>query len=226
MKRVPDNELKSLYMVCDTETTGFSPNNHDIVQIAGIIFRDGVEKQRFNMCCKPKNWGAISQEAMDINGHTEEKMRGYDDPEDVCNLFVEVIKSFVSEDERMQIIAHNMPFDYNFIQSWFNKCGRTDFFDMFLERERCICTQKQGNRANKKFGWGLTNGKLITFAQHFGIEFDAHDALGDTIACAGILDKLLELGWTIVVCDPTKDELTSESRSSNGVVEPTGDIEL
>ena len=206
------NALRSLYMVFDTETTGFSYGNNDVVQIAGIIFRDGLEQQRFNFTCKPFRWDPITQDAMDINGHTLEKMKAYADPVDVCKVFRDIVMSYASEEEPMQLVAHNCPFDRGFTKAWFEKCGFSDFDTMFTAKDDCICTKKWGNRGKKQHGWDMDNMKLITAASFIGFSFDAHDAMGDTLACCEWMKYLLSKGVCVVTGGPSAEELHDEGK--------------
>lgn len=217
-----DNAIKSLYVVFDTETTGLSARKQDVVQVAGIIFRDGLELQRFNFTCQPHDWGTIAYDALEINGHTVDKMKTYPQPHVTCKALRDILDSYIDKDnpeEVFQLIAHNMPFDHRFLLAWWEKCGFDDFFKYFLPQDECICTKKWGNRANKQLGWGLENGKLITFAKHFNFQFDAHDALGDTLACAHVMTQLLHHGIVMVCGGPSAEELHAEGKLTQEEIE-------
>lgn len=228
-KKKDSNQLNSLYLVFDTETTGLIAGVHSVIQIAGVVFRNGVEKQRFNFLCQPKRWDNIEPEALDVNGRTLEELKEAMPYERCVQKVIDILESYASEGEKIQLVAHNMPFDYRMTKALFDSAAQGDKFDeLVLPQDECICTKKWGNRANKRLGWGLEDGKLITFALHFDFRFDAHDALGDTLACIGLLVKLLEnevlVAWKEVV--EGEDEGEEDFEQVVGENEPLGSIEL
>lgn len=188
--------LRRNFVVFDTETTGLSHNHQDIIQIAGYVVMDGLKEEPFNFRCKPFNWGSISQEALDVNGVTIEMLQNADDPRDVMKRFRETITKVrnASGDERVQLVAHNLPFDYRFLEAQFIKCCFSDFEEWFLPKEMGVCTQKYSKVASKRLGWPVENHRLITLAAYHGISFDAHDALGDAYACHCLLNILVGAG--------------------------------
>ena len=83
---------KVLYF--DVETTGLDALRCSIVQLAGIIDVDGVEKERFNIFMRPFENSEISQEALKVIGKTKEEINSYGCPKKGYNKFRE-IKSFL-----------------------------------------------------------------------------------------------------------------------------------
>lgn len=216
-----------LQLVFDTETTGLVASRHDVVQIAGVVLQYGLEVQRFVYTCKPHRWDTISPEAIEVNGHTLEKLKTYDRPEHVVQAIKDILDSYKDENERIQLVAHNMPFDYRMTQAWWEKSGYSDFHMYFMEQDDCICTKKWGNRANKELGWGLENGKLTTFAEFLNYHFDAHDALGDTLACYRLMQELVTSGMVVPMGGPTPSELHEEGKKTMDEMEvEMGNLEI
>ncbi|MDB4261305.1 3'-5' exonuclease [bacterium] len=184
--------MKMIKLFLDTETTGLSADKQDVIQI-GAISESG---EQFEGKCQPHRWDTIAQQALDVHGYQYEDLRKFQDPSDLLIKFVEFLEEHtpVDEDFRIQIVAHNASFDYRFMKAWWEKCGLSTWDDVFCTKDEVICTQKLARDAKKAGLLDVENVKLVTVASHLGIEFDAHDALGDTIACKGIYDYFFPNG--------------------------------
>lgn len=110
----------------DTETTGLNKERCDIIQIAGIVVIDGEEKERFNFHCQPMNYETIEQDAMDKTGMTIEKLKTFPTSQETYRKFKELLTKYIdpyNKYDKFFVAGHNVKFDLEFIQSFFEKMG-------------------------------------------------------------------------------------------------------
>lgn len=110
----------------DLETTGLDPKLHAIVQIAGIIEIDGVEKERFDFRVKPAPGKMLDQAALDVHGLTREVLDGYENPSLVHARLVTTFCRYVDKFNRADkffFIGYNSRFDEDFLRQFFLDCG-------------------------------------------------------------------------------------------------------
>ena len=130
----------------DTETTGLNKEKCDIIQIAGIVVIDGEEKERFNFHCQPINYENIEQNALDKTGLTIEKIKTFPNTQETYRKFKELLCKYIdpyNKEDKFYIAGHNVKFDLEFIQSFFNKMGDKycmSFFKHFVVDLMSLCT--------------------------------------------------------------------------------------
>ncbi len=61
----------------DVETTGIECPETGLIQLAGIVEIDGEEKQRFDFRNRPFPEDEIAEEALAVNGITEEQLNKF-----------------------------------------------------------------------------------------------------------------------------------------------------
>lgn len=133
-------------MWLDTETTGLNKEKCDIVQISGIIVIDGEEKERFNFHCQPINYENIEQSAMEKTGMTIEKLKTFPTAQETYTKFKELLCKYIDQydrEDKFFIAGHNVKFDLDFIQSFFEKMGDKycmSFFKHFTIDLMAFCT--------------------------------------------------------------------------------------
>ena len=101
------DHVPSNYIVIDIETTGFSPCNDSILEIAAAKFHNSFEVERF--CQLVKSDCELSEAACKVNGITYEMLSGASDVEQVLRDFIEFVGIYT-------IIAHNAAFDISFLK--------------------------------------------------------------------------------------------------------------
>lgn len=110
--------------ITDVETSGMDPVKNEIVEIGLVVFDDQTFEILDTMDVKvkpehPENFDAIAKQ---INGYNE------NDWKDALPLS-EAIKVFVQKTEGCMFCAHNMTFDFGFIEQAFKKNGLQNKFD-------------------------------------------------------------------------------------------------
>jgi len=121
----------SLYIV-DTETTNFSTEG-DVIEASFYRLEDGEQRTWFLKAMNPE---AITQEALDVNGHkleditwqTKEGKEKYRLPKEV----LPEIENWIYDDNRSKLdrvmVGHNVEFDYRHLLALWEKSNCQDTF--------------------------------------------------------------------------------------------------
>lgn len=83
------------------------------------------------------------------------------------------------------LVAHNAPFDMGVL------AGCRETYCLPSIHRPSVCTVRVARQV-----WGIHPTKLPDVCRYLGIELKHHDAASDASACAGILVRALEAGWT------------------------------
>lgn len=173
---IPDfvkKPLKDLpFVILDIETTGFKPSESGITEIAVISVVNGRE-ERFETMIDPEY--PIPAEITKITGITQSMVAGQPKIAEILPIIDELMKDSI-------FVAHNVPFDWSFIDF---------FYRLHLKRPLkmpSLCTL----RLARKF-LNLDRNSLIHVANHFGVNLlNAHRAMNDTVAVRDILYCLFD----------------------------------
>ena len=162
------------YSIIDIETTGISPSNERITEIA-IYIHDGEKIiDEFSTLVNPEKY--ISYFITELTGITNEMVAN-------APKFHQVAKKIVEMTENTAFVAHNAHFDYNFIRNSFLNLGY-DF------RRKTICTVK----LSRKLIPGKKSYSLGRLCDDLGIKvYDRHRAAGDALATVKLFELLLEI---------------------------------
>lgn len=169
---------KVLYM--DEETTGTDPVKNDVIQLAAIVEINGKVMERFNMRCQPFDYDAISQEALDVNGLTVEQLRTFPEPIELYKALTGVMGKYIDKYDRTDKFTpagQRVGFDADFLKAFFEKCGDKYYGSWLNWRHVDLLAVVRFLRYAGVLE--IENDKLETVAAHFGITFDAHDAMAD-----------------------------------------------
>lgn len=110
------------YYVLDTETTGFSPGNHEMVEYSII---NCSNRKQLSRIIKAEHPETASQEALQITGKTKiDLLKGISKEEAVKDL-IEFINLDGNVPEGRVIIAHNAVFDMKFCHALFRKVKKS-----------------------------------------------------------------------------------------------------
>lgn len=148
------------FSIIDIETTGANRDGQRIIEI-GIINFDGHEvEETFSTLINPEK--PISYQIQRLTGIDNEMVAQ-------APKFFEVAKKIVEMTEGRIFVAHNVFFDYKFLQREFSDLG-------YAFKREVFCTCKSARRVFP----GLPSYSLKNLSLHFNLEREsAHRALSD-----------------------------------------------
>lgn len=158
------------FVAFDLETTGLNPAEHKIIEIGAVKVVDGKIVDGFDRLIDPMT--DIPYHITQLTGITYDDVHGAELATDVLPQFME----FVGD---LPLVAHNAPFDANFLESAYKSFDRTfsltnKVYDTF-ELARIFVPQMRFH-------------KLSTLLAYFKIELeDAHRAFDDAQGAAYLL---------------------------------------
>jgi DNA polymerase-3 subunit epsilon len=178
--KVADTALADLtYVVFDTETTGLLPQQGDeIVQIAAVRIVNGrrVEGEVFDTLVNPRR--GIPLSSTEVHGITEAMVAEAPFIEDVARRFHKFAEGAV-------LIAHNAPFDMEFLRRLDPKLGIS--FDNPVFDTVLLSAVVYGQHEVHSLD-ALTHRLGITIPEEA-----RHTAIGDTVATADAFLKLMPM---------------------------------
>lgn len=173
----------------DVETTGLNSYRNGIIQLAGMVEIEGNIVEQFNYNVAPFPFDMIDMKALEVNGKTREEIQQYDKPAKVYKEFKDLVEKYANG-TKLICAGYNVGFDVRFMKDFFGKNGDKAFFTNFdyhtldvMNSAMMYCHKK-----NVK----LKNQKLVTVAEHFGINANFHDAMGDIVATREIYLRILD----------------------------------
>lgn len=167
--------------VCDTETTGINPEEHDVIEVS--FHRLSDDEQR-TWCLKPYQPETISDKALQVNKHKKEDIlhktafgrETYRDPSDVIpEIEMWVMGDGVTVEDRV-FLGQNPKFDYDFLRKLWKRANTTHTFPfstfiidtIHIARFIDLCTGKRRSRYNLSSlvkDFGVTKGKAHRAAE-------------------------------------------------------------
>lgn len=148
----------------DVETTGFSPTNCRIIEIAAIRVQDGIITDEVNTLIDPEC--EIPEHITTITGIEAKDLKG--EPK-----FVDVIAELDAVLADAMFVAHNARFDYDFIREEYNREREV------LDVDDIYCTKE----LSKLFYPDEKGHKLQDLIQRHDIKVSArHRAYDDALA--------------------------------------------
>lgn len=162
------------FIAFDLETTGTVPGVDQIVEIGAVKFIDGRADAIFSTLINPQRM--IPPGASAVNGITDDMVLGKP-------LIDTILEPFSEFCEDLPLVAHNAPFDVQFLTADYKKHE---------------CKTPQGIildslPISRKVFPGLANYKLGTLVQHLKIpSADFHRAEADASYCGMVFLELLK----------------------------------
>ena len=173
VKGETEARLTDEIVVFDTETTGLSAANCEIIEIAACIVADGVIKDQFHCYVKPTQ--PIPQRITELTGIREDMVR------DANTIEVELPR-FLSFCGNRPLVAHNAPFDMAFVSAACEKQG--------LECPSCSVDTVEIARALMP---NLNKHKLNIIAESLDLKFNHHRASDDANVLAEIFLRFVSM---------------------------------
>jgi len=176
----PSGSLPDLFVAFDTETTGLSPVDDRVVEIAAIAFRpDGAQVGVFEQLVDPGI--PIPPALTGIHGITDAMVSGKPRIEQVLPEFIRFVGSSV-------LIAHNAPYDIAMLMVPLRRMGAGRGAAVPLPGNRVLDTCSLARAAFP----GAPNYRLSTIAGRLGIRIErAHRALSDVATCMELFLRIL-----------------------------------
>lgn len=202
----------------DLETTGVDPVVHGVWQIAGQIFVDGVEVERFDIKCQPVRGKMVSAEALLSCGVTLEALRELRPSHQGYQELLAILGRYVSKfdkKDKLFFVGYNAAFDSSFLRRWFEDHGDQYYGSWFWWPYVDLMTL--AGAALMSVRATLENFKLGTVCRHLGIEFqddEAHDAFYDVDKTRELCNKLFSFARPSTRYDGSGEE--KGARSSVG----------
>ena len=182
---------KLLYI--DLETSGLSPTNNGILQIACIYEVDGEVKDTFNSYMKPPKGTVYDDAALEINGLTKKKIKKFRKSADVFMDFRKFLDSKVDrydKTDKMVMVAYNAHFDKSFLDAWAISCGYK-YLHAYIDYRMIDILML----ARVEWYRGKLNPpdfKLATVCAEYDIEISsAHNAVADILATRELFMEML-----------------------------------
>jgi len=162
-----------LFAIIDIETTGQSALKGKITEIA-IFIHDGAEiVDSFSSLVNPECY--IPQYITELTGISNEMVR--DAPK-----FYEIARRIVEITQDKVFVAHNVSFDYRFVQEEFKRLG-------YDYQRKTMCTVRLG----RKFIPGHRSYSLGNICSELGIAINGrHRAGGDAFATTKLFEIIME----------------------------------
>jgi len=172
----------------DVETTGFDAQKHEIVELGCVIVKQLDDKgssfeviKELEIKIKPERLEDADPGALRVNGYNDADWLFAHTLQEAMTRFAEVTKDTV-------FVAHNIAFDYSFIQEAFKKTGiENKMFFQKLDTISIAYAKLHTDTSVERFS-------LQKLTEHFGIiNKRAHTALADARATFEIYEKLMKL---------------------------------
>jgi DNA polymerase-3 subunit epsilon len=178
----------------DLETTGTDPKRHGVIQIAGAIVIDGIEKERFNYRLRPFQGDDVNKQALSVNGVTTEQLRGLPEPLIAYRELVGVLGKYVDKfarSDKFFFVGYNAGFDDDFLRAFFEKAGDKYYGSWFGWPAIDVAGLAALALGDER--WKLPNFKLMTVAKRLGVvtsDEGAHEAGFDVEVTRRIYERL------------------------------------
>ena len=173
MKKLLNQLGLSEYIAFDFETTGLSPVDDKIIEIAAIKFLNGDPVDRFVKLINPER--PIDPFITDITGISDKMVKGQPIESEILDDFLE----FLSD---LPLVAHNISFDKSFLDTL---CSR---YEKKKKNNQLFDTLQ----LSRTFLFFHPVHNLGTISEYFGLSSDgSHRAEIDTENCGMIFQKLV-----------------------------------
>lgn len=198
------------FIVVDTETTGHSPLQNRMMDIAAVVVSDGEIQEEFHSLINPHQF--IPPFISQMTKITNEAVFYAPEEDEILPKFDHFFQK-----ENAIFVAHNANFDYSFILEAYKRANIASFNPPILDTLKL---------ARKIFPENQKKG-VSSLANLFGIKIrNRHSAIGDAKATAKILIYLLELLEDEYDIETVEDLLSFQNKKSQHYISKLSDYEL
>ena len=157
------------YIVLDLETTGLSPTEDHIIQVAAVKYENGVKISEFSeyVYCPVR----IPEKITRMTGITNEMVLN-------CRKISDILSDLVTYLGSNYIVCHNASFDMSFLQT------KLLFYKFETLNNKVVDTLTLSRRTMKD----VENHKLETLKKFLKLDFPSHNALCDCYVTAAVLE--------------------------------------
>lgn len=159
-KRTKTQKFVDDYVIFDLETTGFYPDQNEIIEISALKYKNNILIDTFSTLVKPSI--PIPKKITKLTGITDEDVS-------TSNTIDIILPQFISFIEDYTLIAHNGSFDFGFIENNLNK-----YHLDYLENPNIDTLYLA-----RKYIPDLENHKLETLKEYFNLDNISHRATSD-----------------------------------------------
>jgi DNA polymerase III epsilon subunit-like protein len=211
----------------DLETAGLKDKRHSIIQIAAIAVDDNLQTlETFEAKIRFDERRANRNSLRKNHYHRGIWAKNVLEREDAARQFAEFLRRHASVAKMgsdgepyhlAQLVAHNAPFDAEFLWAWYERLY------MFLPAScQVFCTLQRAMWHFQEYPDEIPpiDFRLATLCNHFGVPFDAasaHDALGDVTATVALCRAMHERSFHL---QSRQNPQAHSSRQEEGNAEP------
>ncbi len=191
----------NLLCVVDVETTGLDPAQHDVIQIAVLPLDSEIKPLKtvypFYMNMKPKRPENIDWKAATVTKlNMAQLINSAIDPWTAVDLFEEWFRKLnLPVGRKIMPLAHNWPFDRQFILEWLGGPRSFEYFFHHHYRDSMCASLYLNDRAEQHIDHiPIPKVSLEYCCTVFGVQnLKAHDALQDCITTAEVYRRMLTI---------------------------------
>lgn len=175
--------------IVDTETTGFSKVDHDLISLSCEIRNHNWElqdeKTLYSAPSTKKRW---TPKAEEIHGFSYDEACSFSHPRKTAIEFLHFLRPFKTDDNRpLLLVSHDLNgFDFGFMEWLFRWQGLEYSFWKVFNPEYRLSTINMAKQQDYK------KNKLNDWATRLNIELDHHEVESDRIACSKVFRHLIE----------------------------------
>lgn len=177
------------HIFLDVETTGLNPVRDSIIQMSGLVRKDGTDIETFNWYLKPYKEGVITPALATKLRLTQEQAESFPDQSIAFNAFNELLtRCGVNEDNKAFLCGYNTKFDADFLNALFQHNQNFRLWYLFFTPVQDVMSVAAFALA--RIRPYMRNFKLTTVYETVFKESlsNAHDAMSDINATVKLWD--------------------------------------
>ncbi len=179
----------SFVSVFDTETTGFSKIDNDLISLSCEVRDFNWDlKDEITLYASPQSAKRWSRGAEKVHGFSYPEACNFQHPRKTCIELLNFFKPFKHErNHPILFVSHdNNGFDYNFMEWLYRYQDLQYSFWKIFNQEYRLSTIKMGKEK------GYPKNKLNVWAERLGLELNHHEAESDRKVCSAVFKHLIE----------------------------------